>query len=832
MSFLDTTTIRIEPEGLLTSKIAIVGEAGGADEERERRPWVGKAGRLLESLLGTAGISRSQCYLTNVIKEHPVNNNIKLFINFKKKVVDTTEAYHKYEAELFDELKSTDANVIVPCGNIPLYALMRFIPPKIIARRGSIYGIMIGDDLRVRKIIPTIHPSAALREYMFRLYIMKDFQRIKVESAFPEVNLPVRTLHVFPSYEQVMEYLNKILMFPLLTITEAGYNANSIAFDIEVSKRSKTMTHISISEKDDYAMSICFFKGSNNFFTEHEEFEIIKSLDQILSNPKIPKLAHNGSFDFGFLFREYGIIVRNMDDTMIGQGIVHPDMKKDLGFITSTRSFEPYYKDDGGKLHMGIGISEQIFAEYSAKDSVVLQDCWPSIEKDIERLGNSEVYEDTKRIIEPLVFMSQHGILVDEVGRNKERDKKLIEKEELTEKFCSIIGYEMNPGSDKQVMEHFYQKKGIKPYLKLKKPTCDHNALIRLALRGYKEADVLLEIRGLIAAIPKYWDAQLVDGRLKCFYNPIGGADTGRLSSSKTIFNEGMNQQNQPMEVRRYYIPDPGHILCEIDLIQAENRCVAYFAPEPRLIKAFEEGIDIHSQTAGSIFNKPLEEISRVKGSTDIGGGKYSERDIGKHSNHGFNYQLSAPGFSLRWIIALQQAQVIRTLYFELYPGIENRYWRFVQNELKSKRKLINPFGRTRLFLDRMGDELFKEGFAYLPQSTVASIVNKFGLIPFYYDKQFKDSTLLNQGHDSIGLQLPLLLGWDKIAQILLAMKRTIEQPVVWRGTEFTIPIEAKLGWNFMGKSEDNVNGLREVDLSKTQNGLSSELYSNFERRQ
>jgi DNA polymerase-1 len=684
---------------------------------------------------------------------------------------------------------------------------------------------MIGDDLRVRKIIPTIHPSAALRMYMYRLYIMKDFKRIKEESLTAEVDLPLRRLHVFPEYDDVIRYLSDI---------HWNTDKKRIAFDIEVSKSSEELTHISISHSCDYSMSIQFFKSGRNFFTPEQELDIIDMIGRILEDQTIPKIAHNGSFDFGFLFNKYGIIVKNMDDTMIAQGIVHPDMAKDLGFVVSTRSREPYYKDDGGKKHSGIGVDERTFAEYSAKDSAVLQDCWPSCERDIKQLHNEATYELTKKIIEPLVFMSEYGIKVDEAGRNAVAERKEKEKEELTEQLCQLVGYEINPDSPPQVMDYFYNKKKIKPYLKKGRPTSDDTALTRLVLRGYKEAGVLLSIRGLSASIPKYWRAKLSDGRLKCFYNPIGAADTGRLSSSKNIFDVGMNQQNQPPEVRQFYIPDDGYILCEVDLKQAEIYCVAYFGPVPEMIKAFENNIDIHTQTASFIFKKPMSDISREKGSTDIGGGKYSERDVGKHTDLGFNYGQSAQGFSIKNTIALEHSQKVRDVYFTSYPEIRDRFWQYVEMELKRSRRLTNPFGRTRLFLDRMDDALLREGYNYLPQSTVGSVINGFGLIPFYYEPQYKDVILLNQVHDSIGFQIPLPkpwspFGWQETAKLLQSMKRQIEEPIFWRGSDFTIPAECKLGFNLLSyDKETNSRGLQEVDWTQTETTLANELRSKF----
>ena len=74
----------VGPEGSSDSKIAIVGDAPGSSEVKLRRPFQGPSGQLLNECLHAAGIVRSNCYLTNVIKEQPYRNDTTQFISFKK----------------------------------------------------------------------------------------------------------------------------------------------------------------------------------------------------------------------------------------------------------------------------------------------------------------------------------------------------------------------------------------------------------------------------------------------------------------------------------------------------------------------------------------------------------------------------------------------------------------------------------------------------------------------------------------------------------------------------------------------------------------------------
>lgn len=63
-------------EGQLSAKVMFVGEAPGRSEDEKGRPFVGAAGRILDEMLGKAGIERSQVFITNVVKCRPPNNRV------------------------------------------------------------------------------------------------------------------------------------------------------------------------------------------------------------------------------------------------------------------------------------------------------------------------------------------------------------------------------------------------------------------------------------------------------------------------------------------------------------------------------------------------------------------------------------------------------------------------------------------------------------------------------------------------------------------------------------------------------------------------------------
>ncbi|KKM73699.1 hypothetical protein LCGC14_1407920, partial [marine sediment metagenome] len=88
---------QIPGDGHKNCFIAFVGEAPGAGEDRVGKPFVGPAGKLFTELLTETGIIRTQCYITNVIKERPPNNDEKVFIDISKKTPIVTDRYIEYE---------------------------------------------------------------------------------------------------------------------------------------------------------------------------------------------------------------------------------------------------------------------------------------------------------------------------------------------------------------------------------------------------------------------------------------------------------------------------------------------------------------------------------------------------------------------------------------------------------------------------------------------------------------------------------------------------------------------------------------------------------------
>lgn len=811
-------------DGPKDAKIMIIGEAPGIKEDKTGRPFQGKSGMLLDKLLHKAGILRKLCYVTNVIKEKPKGNKIKHFVDLSKKTPRETESYQKYLEFLKDEIREVNPNVIIATGATPLYALSG--KQGITKWRGSIIesNVERPDGNGYYKMVPVIHPAAALRQYLYGHYIAFDLRKAKKQSKSISIDRKDRNYILRPDFDEAMQYL-----------TDIYNNYDRHAFDIEVGRGE--VSCISFAKDAKSAISIPFVEKGREYFTIDQEAKIWILIGKILESREIESVAQNATFDATFLFRRYGIKSRNIHDTMIAQAIIYPDFPKDLGFITSQYTDIPYYKDEGKEaFNKGVDTGNQEFWLYNAKDSIVLMEAFPKQIKELEQVGNLNTYENQRRLIEPLLYMTELGINMDTEFLDSESSVAEAKLEQLEEELNEEVGYEINPRSWKQLQEYFYGPKsegglGVKPYKKNGRPTTDEGALIRLG-RGTKSrppipaANIILEHRSLAKLKGTYLDVDLdEDARIRTSMNPVG-TRFGRLSSRKTIFGTGANLQNQPPIMKKAMVPDKDHIVYDIDLGQAENRVVAYLGPEPKMIEAFENGIDIHSRTASYIFGIPEDEIHDMDEEgimcEEIGTGDYTHRFWGKKANHAFNYNQGYKSFSYQVEIPEHDGKMIHSKYHSTYSGVK-KFHNWVKESLKKNRRLENLFGRKYIFLDRWNYKLFEEAYAFIPQSTVADIINQRGLLHLYYNQQrYQPVKILNQVHDSIVIEISTERQLSTHARLIMSLVESLETPLEFRGRTFSIPCDMTVHTkNFkQGPEIENISQLSVDELTNKLEGI------------
>ncbi len=329
------------------------------------------------------------------------------------------------------------------------------------------------------------------------------------------------------------------------------------------------------------------------------------------------------------------------------------------------------------------------------------------------------------------------------------------------------------------------------------------------------------------------------DGRMRCSYNPRG-SKFGRLSSSKTIFGTGTNQQNLPQEFKKFLVADEGCVLWELDKRQAEWVIVAYLCGDANMIKVIEEGRDTHVHTASLMFSASPELIElddtlvgynsdpdlileirskeeKLERYLRTFPRSMAARQCGKKSNHGLNYDEGYGRFSMINEIEQPESKRIVEMYHLIYPGI--RIWyEHIKRQLQKDRSLTNCFGRKVRFMDAWGPELFKSAYSMLPQSTNVDALNQ-GMVKIYNNDSICGESganidLLAQVHDSILLQVPIkILRSPEFAKIKELCYDYLSPELNYNNRKFRVQTDMQIGKNWSGyHNELNPLGMREVN--------------------
>jgi uracil-DNA glycosylase family 4 len=797
----------VPPNGPPDAKIALVGEQPGVQEIRGRPPrgFIGPAGQLLDECLSMCKISRNSCYITNVIKDLDAEIGHYIYLDLRKSKFSIHSEGMQYINELGEELKQLKPNIIVAFGNIPLVALTGRL--GITKWHGSIIESTLIPGI---KVIPVFHPSSVLHgAYLNKPLIVEDLQRAKAESEYPSFRQIPRYISIRPTFDEAIMTLNYAY--------ECGLRGQTLCTDIEVINGEIDCFSIGWSYQNSLCIPLRYSKG--DYFTEEQELQIMLSIGRILEDERISKVNANFIFDLQFYFRKYGIRPKGtIHCTQIAQKISFPDFPAGLDFVTNQYTDIPYYKADGKQwMKMGAGTWESWW-NYNGLDGIVPVEAIPKQLEVLRKQGNLETYDRQRKLIEPLLYMGERGIRIDVQGMENYRIEQQKLKDQLEEDFKREVGHEINPRSSDQVQDYFYKECGLKPYKNktTHESTADVDALkriFRLNVKGSKAARILLDYRGQDTRISRYLNIGKIDpdGRYRSSYKPVG-ASTGRLSSGETIFGTGGNQQNWPHDLLRFFSFDEGYLGYSLDLSQFQNRIVAYVGGVTAQIKAFEEGIDLHSMTSAIIHHKRYEEISNKDGSSPLGDGRQSERYWGKKGNHAINFDVQYKTFALKNEMPEWEAKKILLDLHKGYPEIKGGYHALIQTMLKHNRTVINLFGRSRLFLGpifssyntpmSVCEDTYREAYVQMAQSTEADKMNEQGVEFVYYNQQwFKPVEILAQIHDSLTFQIPLSIPFIDHARMVLMIKQSLETPLVWRDQEIPCPADLVIGLNMYKES-------------------------------
>jgi len=388
--------------GEFTSKIAFIGEAPGREEDEQRMPFVGQAGRLLSWALGEVGLFRNHVYLTNVLLCRPPDNDITS-IEAKKGLYCCRAGF---DAELA-MLRDKGVTTLVALGTTAMRALD--VEGRITAVRGSVY------EKHGFRIMPTYHPS-----YLNRMGYTKSSGRVdhkvtwlndlrKAVSIAQGYTAPSEKFVIDPTEQEIKDFL---------AATKAGPDP-LLALDIETTslRRDKAkVVCIGFARDAENAICIPWMPGIwGTPWSNGAKHRVRKLIDRLLA---LPLVLQNAGYDIPILQRNgfHATFANVRHDVMLLHHAITPEMPHNLGYIVSVHGQTPYWKEDFLDRNVSIlDLPLDDLSTYNCRDCVVLHQVLPELLAELHALGpgTEAVYErQSMPMLEIVSSMKDHGIIV------------------------------------------------------------------------------------------------------------------------------------------------------------------------------------------------------------------------------------------------------------------------------------------------------------------------------------------------------------------------------------------------------------------------------------
>ena len=488
---------------------------------------------------------------------------------------------------------------------------------------------------------------------------------------------------------------------------------------------------------------------------------VLDILKPIMENASVKKCGQNVKYDSLVLSRA-GVDVNGIDfDTMVASYVVNPSLRQhnlDALALAYFNYQKIPTKDLIGKGQKQISMADvpvEDVSRYACEDADYTQRLRQVFEPRLTEFNLRKLFDEVEMpLVHVLMDMERNGVSlnVQLLGKmSKELEHRLFQ---LNIIIYELAGQEFNINSPKQLADILFKKMEL-PVIKRTKtgPSTDVDVLEALA-KEHQLPRELLEYRQLSKLKSTYVDAlpKLINpntGRVHTSYNQTVAA-TGRLSSSDP------NLQNIPIrteigrKIREAFVPvDDNHVILDADYSQIELRIMAHLSQDPALMKAFQEGKDIHRETAALVFKVTPEEV------TD------DMRRRAKEVNFGIMYGMGPYGLASRLEIPQEEAEMFIFNYFASYPRIQE----FMMNaqEFAHKNGYVTTLLNRRRYLpdihsdNRRVREFAERNAINTPiQGTAADLIKVAMIKIFNRIKEKKlQSKMIMQVHDELVFETP-----------------------------------------------------------------------------
>lgn len=505
--------------------------------------------------------------------------------------------------------------------------------------------------------------------------------------------------------------------------------------------------------------------------------KVIQLLRPLLEHPHIKFFGHNIKYDLHVL-AAHGLHVQNISfDTIIASYLLSPHKQRhglDQLCLEKFGKIKIPITDLIGKGKKQTSMKDvplDKISYYCCEDVDYTFRLKELFQKELKDENLLAVFEKIELPLIPILMkMERHGIFLDISKMQAMSADLALQIAKLQTEIYKIAGETFNINSPKQLSQILFEKLQITPPKK--------------TLTGYStSADVLELLQDTSPIISKIIEYRLFEklrstyvdslpeqvnrktGRIHCTFNQSVTA-TGRLSC------QDPNLQNIPVrspegrKLRTAFKPERLHwSYLSADYSQIELRLLAHLSDEPVLIKAFQEGEDIHSYTASVVFDVPLREVTAEM------------RHRAKAVNFGILYGQQAFGLAKELNISTKEAAFFIETYFQRYQKVKE-YLETCKESVRRTGKSFTITGRQRPIPDiHNNNPMIRSAAERLAvntplQGTTADLI-KLAMIQIdqLFKKNHEEGFMMLQIHDELIFELPD----DKIEKIAGDVKKIME---------------------------------------------------------
>ncbi len=410
------------------------------------------------------------------------------------------------------------------------------------------------------------------------------------------------------------------------------------------------------------------FAITNDLGTFYIDFETaIKDTKflEFMSNKDIEKYTYDLKSLY-VLMDKYCTVDGFTFDLLIATYVSKPSKLDEIRVVCDSYQYhdisyeEEVYGKYGTKKYL-IPEDSNKYIKYACEKSYAIMNLMDESIKQLVDTEQLELYKDVElKLAVVLAKMEITGVKVDLEELERQRDTLGCEIVNIEDKIFQLAGKEFNIASPKQLGELLFEDLGL-PVIKKTKTGYSTNAEVLDELMDQHEIiKYISEYRGLTKLYSTYIEGlklQIFNDMTHTIYQQAL-TQTGRLSSIEP------NLQNIPIKtehgklIRKIFIPsEKGNVFVGADYSQVELRVLAHLANVDKLVEAFNNEEDVHTNTAKWVFGG--EEV------TDL------QRRHAKAVNFGILYGQGAKGLSDQLHITKSEAQEIINKYFAAFPGIK-----------------------------------------------------------------------------------------------------------------------------------------------------------------